>query len=82
MKSEAFLEICSSIKYFPVLCFGFINPQPSFELCSGYTGKLYCCFHDAACACWLHHCWERGCAADAVPPVSSELVLILPNTEG
>ena len=72
MKSEAFLEICSSIKYFLVLRFGFINPQPSFEPCLGYTGKLCYCFSYAACDCCLHHCWERGCAADAVPlfPVS------------
>ena len=27
--------------------------------------------------CWLHHCCERGWAADAVVPVTSKLVLIL-----
>ena len=30
----------------------------------------------------LHHCREHGCATDAVPPVSSKLVLILPTSEG
>ena len=36
----------------------------------------------AACGCWLHHCWERGCATDAVPLVTSKLVLVLPTSEG
>ena len=36
----------------------------------------------AACGCWMHHFWEHGCAADAVPPVSSKLVLILLTSEG
>ena len=32
--------------------------------------------------CWLHHYWKCGCAADAVPPVTSKLVLILQTSEG
>ena len=39
----------------------------SYRSCGGY---------------WSHHCWERGCATDAVSPVSSKLVLILPTSEG
>ena len=27
-----------------------------------------------ACGCWLHYCWERSCATDAVPLVSCKLV--------
>ena len=36
----------------------------------------------AACGCWLHHCWKHGCAVDALPPVFSKLVLVLPTSEG
>ena len=36
----------------------------------------------AACGFWLHHCWERSCAADAVPPVATKLVLVLLTSEG
>ena len=32
--------------------------------------------------CWLHHYWKCGCAADAVPLVTSKLVLILQTLEG
>ena len=36
----------------------------------------------AACGCWLHHCWESSCAANAVPPVSSKPILIFLTSEG
>ena len=60
------------------------SPTPGARSSDGNTNKPTLLFR-TVCSLWLlvaSFFWKRGCAADAVSPVPSKLVLILQTSEG